>query len=723
MLFHHHSGLVISPFLKYTRNKQAAFVPPPSFFLFLFHRKVLHMVRPLDTALTTALTRSTRRPAVLLTVEDHVPHYILYQTPGVADALNDACIANDKSIVRAQVTRGGFAATFQVQRITDPASAAQWSAWATLPGAANVLFQDGGCAVSNSHGVLRAFAQRGTGGSNLYAWTSTDNGVTWTGPATVLTPPGNALLKGISSAGNDDVFFIYDVSGGEAIGCSFFTSGWSALTVWTLATLAAGAGLAVTWSGTVYTIVYSDSYTLATCTFTPATTTWRSGVVIAPATGSAIGRIAPRLSFASGIYTLACIEFDAGMLTGSVYSYPRLRQSVDLLHWSNGVIAHEITANYGIVLLSLPAPNSGTAGPRTYLASPAVVYSAGMFQSASPAQSLDVSNAILSYKRIEQAGKPARLEVVVDNTRGVFNSFVTSPTAYRPIGLHASLVLSEGYKVGTPPIADVVKVGVFHIEQIRFVRSPVEHSLLLVGHDLSATLDLVARYQNVYNNQTLGFLLTEVCARAGLFSVVLPATSQVSQIVGSFVLQAGSLYRAALNELCSTYGLSYFLDQNESMQFYELSSSDPSVWSYQPEIEAVHFGSTDQRANHIVVSGKPPLHGLFGALTTAEAYDDAHLRLLGVERLLHHVDPKLTTVAQCSQKAALLMANEARSSVMHTVTIPLNPALQLLDCVTLTDSVAPMGSGQQATCRIAQLDVRYDAHQCVNEMHLTLEGL
>lgn len=393
------------------------------------------MVRSLDTALTAALNNTTRRPSIMLTIEDHVAHYAPYQTPGTADALNDTCIANDNSIIRVQITRSGFASTGKVQRITDPTNATQWSSWTALPGASGTMFQDGGCAVSNSHGTLRAFAQRGTGGSNIFAWTSIDNGVTWAGPTTVLTPPGGALLKGITSAGNNDVFFIYDVSGGEAIGCSFYTAGaWSSLTSWTLATLSAGAGLAVTWSGAVYTSVYSDGYTLATCTFTPSTASWNSGVTIASSTSTASGRTAPRLSLANGIYTLTCIEFDSGLLTGSVYSYPRLRQSADLIHWSNGIIMHDLPSGYGVVPISLPSPNSGSAGSRTYLASLSTVYSASMFQTTNTAQSLNISNALVSYQRVEHPGIPARLEVVVDNAQGAFNSLVTTATTYKPIG-------------------------------------------------------------------------------------------------------------------------------------------------------------------------------------------------------------------------------------------------------------------------------------------------
>ena len=528
-------------------------------------RKTPHMVRSLDAALSAALNSTTRHPSITLTVEDQVTHYAPYQTPGTADALNDVCVANDNSIIRVQVTRNGFTSSFQVQRITDPTNASQRSSWTSLPGASGTMFQDGGCAVSNSHGTLRAFAQRGTGGSNIFAWTSTNNGGTWTGPVTVLTPPGGALLKGIGSAGNNDVFFIYDISGGDALGCSFYAAGaWSSLTNWTLATLSAGAGIAATWNGTLYTIVYSDSYTLAPCTFSPATSVWNRGFVIASATTHAIGRTAPRLSLTNGIYTLTSIEFDLGLLTGSTYSYPRLRQSIDLVHWSSGTILPDLSSSYGVVLIALPTPTSGGAGPCMYLASLSTVYSANMFQVTNTAQYLDLSNAVLSYQCVELPGKPAHLEVLIDNAQGVFNSFVTTSTTYQPIGLNSSLILSEGYKVGMPPSTnDTVRTGTYHIEQIRFVRSPVENHLLLVGSDQSRTLDLIARYQNVYTNQTLGFLIAEVCANAGLLSLSLPATSQISQLVPSFALQAGSSYRSALNELCTIYGLSYFLDYVE----------------------------------------------------------------------------------------------------------------------------------------------------------------
>jgi hypothetical protein len=99
------------------------------------------------------------------------------------------------------------------------------------------------------------------------------------------------------------------------------------------------------------------------------------------------------------------------------------------------------------------------------------------------------------------------------------------------------------------------------------------------------------------------------------------------------------------------------------------------------------------------------------------------MRMIGLERLLHHVDPKLSTSAQCAQKASFLLAQEVRTQVAHSVTVPLNPALQLFDGVTLTDSVAPTGSGQSSTCRVLVLHGHYEASHGLNALSIELEGL
>ncbi|MGH2481245.1 MAG: hypothetical protein ACRDHW_16445, partial [Ktedonobacteraceae bacterium] len=405
------------------------------------------------------------------------------------------------------------------------------------------------------------------------------------------------------------------------------------------------AGVAVAFANALYTLVYSDGHTLSSCSFNLAGNIWSAGTVIAATSNDAIGRTSPRLSFANGLYTLVCIEFDTGSRTGSVYSFPRLRQSADLRYWSEGRILHELASIYGVVALNWSIPPAGNAGPRAYVIALATVYSAAMFQTSNPAQYLDVSASVLSYTRLEQPGKPARLEVVLENALGRYNALVTAANVtgnYQPLGLNATLILSEGYRTGSPPLTPtVVKVGTYHLAHIQFVRTPEANALHLSALDLSRNLDLTTRYQQSYTNATLAYLISDVATRAGFFSPILPTTSQMTQTVPAFVLQAGATYRHALDELCATYGLVYFLDQDEVLQFRELASSDPSVWTYQPEIEAVSFGGTDLRANHVIVSGKPPAGSQPGALTTAEAFDEAQMRLVGLEHTLHHVDHKL----------------------------------------------------------------------------------
>jgi hypothetical protein len=691
------------------------------------------MARTLTSALSSALNALTRRPSITLTVEDHLLHYAPYQTPNTADAYNDACVAPDGSIIRVRLTRGSnqFQQAFQYQRITDPSVASQWSTWTTF-GSSKQHVPGWGCAVCYNAvtSEVWAFAQQGNGGNAIWYWRSSNNGATWTtSPVIVLSPPGSALCKGLASAGNNDVFFIYDVSGGENIGCSFYSGGtWSALHAWTLPIMTSGVGLEV-WYGSpgpaaTYTVIYSDGYSLKSCSCNSAGGNWLQGQDVTPATTTAIGRTAPRLFWDSaalgggGLMHLVCVESDSGLLTGSVYSYPRLRQSADLVHWSNGVIYHDLGCSYGATLFKCTPP-SGSAGTRYYLASMATVCSTQDFSTSNTNQYADVSGSVLSYTRHEQANRPARFTVVLDNTAGAYNNLVALGSYGKPISLNASLVLKEGYFTGTPPTtSSTLQTGTYHINQILFERSPDQNQLHLIAYDLSRNLDLECRYQMAYSNLSLSWLITEVCARAGLFQVSLPNTQQMNMGVVTFVLHAGQTYRKALDELCNTYGLDYFLDQNEVLQFRELSSSDSSAWSYQPEIELLSFGGDDLRANHVIVSGKPPTGGQAMALTTAEAYDDTNVHAVGLERLLHVTDQKLTTTGQCSLRASLLLAQEQRTMLSHKVTVALNPALQLLDVVTITDS----GSGQSGNARIIESLVKYDAQHAEYDMTLTLEG-
>jgi hypothetical protein len=669
----------------------------------------------------TALASRTRRPAIGVTIEDHTNHLSSYQAPGLTDAWSDICIANDGSILRVYLAgaAGSFSSSFQFTRITDPASASQWSTVTTFSGGSANIWHDGGCCISNNGGTIRAFAQQGTGGNAIFCWTSTTSGASWTGPVTVVSPPGSALIKGIASAGNNDVFFLYDVLGGEKMGVCAFSSSWSSITNWTLPDPVNGFGLAVSWTGSQYNIVYSDGYTLYSASYNGSI--WTQNQFIAPDTSSTIGRIIPRLSFYDNLYHLCANEYDTGTVSGAVYSYCRVRESADFVHWSDGWILHDVSTSYGGNVFSLAAPQSGSSGARYYFSCPSTVLSTRHFSSSNSNQYLDVSASVLSYKRVEKINKPAELLLVIDNKGGQYNSLVnlTGSTAYQPLTPEAEIKLSEGYNVnGTP---DTIATGIYRLARVDIERSPQQNQIRIVGIDLSGRLDRLARWQNAFQGQTIQWLLLEVCARAGLFNVTISAGSQLSQQIPTFVIQAGQKYRKALDSLCATYGLDYFLDQTETLQIREIQASDSSVWSYQPEAEILSFGGDFQRANHIIASGKPPGTTSY-SLTTSEAYDDMHNQATRVENILHHVDQKLTTTMQTTSAASLILYAQQRAQIAHTITVPLNPALQLIDVITITDATAPVGSGQSATSRIIGHQAIYDAQKAEYESHFNLQG-
>ncbi|WP_136625290.1 hypothetical protein [Dictyobacter kobayashii] len=308
----------------------------------------------------------------------------------------------------------------------------------------------------------------------------------------------------------------------------------------------------------------------------------------------------------------------------------------------------------------------------------------------------------------------------MDNNQGVLGAALSQPGATQPIGPNCSVLLRAGYRTGTPPGSpELVLVGTYRIVSIQLLRSPGVAQLRLLCSDLTRQLDQVNRFQMTYTAQPLGWLLREICVRAGLCALSLPTSSQLGQSVPLFVLPAGGTYRKALSELCRIYDMQYFLDQNEVLQFRDLSGAASVSWSYQPELELLSWEQRQQRGNHIIVSGKPPTGGGTMALTSAEVYDDQQMQWSGQEGLIQHVDQKLLTVAQCASKAAFLLAQEQRAQLQHRIQIPFNPAHQLLDVITISDPSIAVST----SARIVQSSSVYEAQQAIYQTTLELEGV
>jgi hypothetical protein len=670
-------------------------------------------MRTLTTSIQNALAATTRTPAISVQLYDPIEHYSAYQTLAISEGLSAACVASDGALIRAYTDRpaGAFSATLSVQRISDPGNVGQWSAWTVLS-SANLL-RDAGCALSNNSGTLRLFAQSGASPYNLLVWTSADNGATWSGPVTIAAI--NAAIRGLGSAGQNDIFYAYDTTGGEALAVARWSLGaWLAPATWTLGVLPACVGLDAAWdaANSRYLLAVSDGRQITAYSSTASGGAWNLLTTIAPLdSASSVGltRTYPRLSIFDGRYNLAYLEGDSGVLTGLVYSYVRLRQSPDFTHWSDGLLLSQ-QWGFGPTWLKAPTPPSGAAGPAYYVLDNALAWRAPLYDPANPASLLDVSAQTLGVLRHEQRGRPGQITLRLSNAGGQYNTLSM-------LGLNTSVALAEGYNDPTSGAPSVIPVGVYYVDRYQYLRAPDHNELLIFASDATKRLDRSARLQTAYVGQPLSWLLTELAARAGIFAVTIPATSQFSQIVPSFVMPAGQTLRQGLEELCSIYAVYYFLDQTETLQFRELSASDAAVWTYQPEIESLTLGSDDQRANHIIVTGRASS----GTLVYGESYDFAHLNQTGQERPLYHTDARLTTSAQANLKASFLLADEQRAGAHHTISVPANPGLQLLDVLSLIDSPAPTGTGQSPHARINALKVTYTPQQARFEMTLTLE--
>ena len=459
-------------------------------------------------------------------------------------------------------------------------------------------------------------------------------------------------------------------------------------------------------------LAVSDGSQISGYSYTPGSSAWALVVSIAPLdSGSSVGisRAYPRLQRFDNLYCLSYLEIDSGAFTGLAYSYARLRQSPDFVHWSDGFLLSQ-RWSFGPTWLKAPTPPSGSAGPAYYVLNNTYAWRATLYSQSNTQQYLDVSTQALAVQRREQRGKAGQVTLRLSNAGGQYNGLAM-------LGLNTSLALAEGYRDPSSGMPSTVAVGVYYVDRYQYVRAPDHNELLITAGDATKRLDRAARLQTTYNSRTLSWLLTELAARAGLFAVSIPATSQFSQTVPQYIVPASHTLRRALDDLCAIYSVYYFLDQTETLQFRELSASDTSVWSYQPEIETLTLGSDDHRANHVIVTGRANA----GTLVYGESYDFAHITQTGQERPLYHTDPRLTTNTQAALKAGFLLSDEQRAGTHHTITVPANPGLQLLDVVTLTDSPAPTGTNISTAARIAALEVQYDAQHARFDLTLTLE--
>ncbi len=663
-------------------------------------------MRTLSPTLAAAITANGRQPVARLRVADDKEHYALYRQDTPAKGIDGcaAVVAADGSLIRAALFDNGGAgnADLAVQRITDPAQAAQWTAWTTLVSA--------GCQTSqplalsaNPGGILRLFYGDGpSSGATIKVYESTNNGGSWSGPSTVFA--GTHSLFYLASAGNDDLFAcrnsalgVWDVQFFKKAGAT-----WLAPATWTLGTLSSMYGIAAAWNGSLYFLAVSAWYTsgiaIEAYQFDGASA-WIDLNFVVPLDGSNLGfqfRL-PSVQLADGLYRLTYVEHDDGSIDGTPADLYRMTRSPDFIHWTSPLPV----GPFGSSFISACAAPFAKAFGQYFVTTPVFTFSWPLYSAADPGRNSDLSGRLLSYERRESLLGPGEYRAIVSNQAGEQSS---------PAGLtsNGTLLLDEGYVTASG--SELVNVATADVDHWYFNRAPGESELVIVARCQGSRLDSEAPTLLAYSNRTVLWLATEIAVRAGLMQLFWPATPAVGQTVASFAVPAGQTWRQALHRLIEAYGLEYVIRADGSLVLHDPSEATTSVWTWDGEIEAGQYGQAGTAANHVRV---------FGRNAQGEAWDYAAVGALSRERCMHVIDRLVTSNAQASLRAAnelLLERRKARGGQLH---VPLNPGLELLDVVTLVDDA----TGTNQTFRCHALAGVMDALQGSFDMTLELTGV
>jgi hypothetical protein len=658
-------------------------------------------MRTLTPTLAAAVSATGRQPAVQARLADDKEHYAIYRhdTPAKAVLGCAAVAAADGSLIRATLfdNGGGGNADLAVQRITDPALAAQWTAWTMLVAAGCEVGQPLALSL-NPGGLLRLFYGDGaTGGATIKVFESTTNGAGWTGPTTVFA--GASSFFYLASAGHDDLFACRNTAAG-IWDVQFFrkaAGAWQPPVTWTIGAYNSMYGIAAAWNGSVYFIAVSAWYTsglsIEAYQFDGAAA-WTDLNFVVPLDGSNLGfqyRL-PAVQLVDGLYRLTYVEHDDGFVDGAIYDRYRLARSLDFVHWSAALPVSPQT------LTSASGAPFVKAFGSYFATTPVYTFAWPVYCAGDAARNTDMSAQVLSYERKESLLRPGEYRVVVSNQAGQYNA---------PPGLvkNGALVLDEGYV--TTAGTEMLNVATALVEHWYFSRAPGDNELVIVAKDQGRWLDDEAPLLLTYKNRTLLWLAIEIAARAGLFQVFWPGTTAITETIASFAIQPGQTWRQALHRLMDAYGLEYVVRADGSLVLHDPGEANASSWTWQNEIEASQLGQTDLAANHVRV---------FAASGQAEAWDYPGAEAASIEHYRQVVDRAIATSTQAAVRAAnelLLEQRKARGGEVH---VPINPGLEVLDVVTVVDAAISLNQAYRCHAISAALNVLHGTFDMTLEL-------
>lgn len=660
------------------------------------------MARTLTSTISSALSAGHGSPAIQVTIQDQMTRFSqLASITNGTQGMVAAFVTSAGTILRALVPQAAQLTSVQVQRITSPTTAAQWTAaYATITSTAR---RDGGCAFAQQAGTIRCFYQRSSDGAVCYR-DSTDDGVTWGAEnALPATPIGTGTITyGISAVSPTEVYvaqssasyasaIIYHATYSAGVWSAWANVGPSSpawgkvrgLQVWSahakdyfLAGVQTRAGTASTNGGIAAAVTTYDG------------TSWSAWSNVAPMDNGGLGLSWqwPSLWYDGTTWYAATQLQDDGSISGAAGNRASLWTSTDFSTWTLIAATAGAFGPYGAQVV--------TSGGLIYLFDPVTVYTTSL-----PAASVDVTADLTSLTIHEAEGEPASIALSLSNGAGQYLSNILT---------NAQITVNLGYNGST------IKTHVGYVDQLIFTGVGDRVDLTIGARGVGKFLDAVSQQLFVLQGKTVAQLATFVCAQARVALAALPGTSQFSQTIPCFVITPGETWGSALQRVASIYGFTIQETAAPAIKITEKSASDHSGWTYGTETLGVAWGPSADQANIVRVIGSTGSTGI----VFAEAADNGALTGSGMVRYRHVVERMLDTSARCAIKAGLLLRDEQAASYRGTVTVPLNPQHELMDVITITDSRVGL-SNQSA--RIHAIDTEIHWHDGTWLQHLALQ--
>lgn len=661
------------------------------------------MVRTLPAAISNALASSTQSPALTLTVQDlqaRLTQLAIGGTPGRSAAL----LSSSGVLLRASVDQA--AATNQALRISriTPATAGSWTTDSTI---LTTAVARAGCAIVQTGSLTRIFFQN-TSDNTIHSTDSTDDGLTWSASVALPANPDSLpFCYGICATDTTHVWSAwaaFDPNGMCSLYESVYSTSWSAWSQngpsspgWgqirglnvltpagsTTSHFSCGVGMRGYTSG-----ISAGQFTLSGGAYSPIGYIRQLDTPTHGLTCAWPDLFYDTTSGATDPWYAAVTLTDDGSLSTDPHTRTEIWRSADGTAWHLW-LACGTAFQYGAHVLL----DAGTL----YVYDAAAVYTV-----TGPPAAVDISDRVLAASIHEAYNSEATAEITLDN-----NDAALIGQAW--LIDNATLTLALGYS------GSAITTHTLYLDGHAFAGNAESQELHLTARDCLKLAAYPALDQTIYENETTPTIAADLLTRSGLTLDPTPGTPQFSATIPCFIKTPGQTHLETLKRLADTYGFEFFATGGASVILIEPQVPDQSSWTYdQPGLSAAH-GQTSNRPNVVRVLGAQQATQSIWS----EAVDTANIEQTGQARLMILVDHLIDTSAKAQTKAALQLRIQQREATHGRIIVPLNPAHQLGDVVTLTDA----GVGYSSTAmRISGIAWAIDFGTAEWTQTLTLEA-